>query len=503
MGLALAMVPLRAGAPGAFTNAGPATVGELRERILAHVIQPRFARAHWGLHIVSLETGRTLFTANGDKWFVPASTAKLFTGALALDLFGPEFRIRTSVYAETRPDANGVLAGDLRLFGRGDPGFHAGAAGGDWDRALAPLVDGLVRAGLRTVQGDLVADDRYFRDSAIGSGWEHDDLAWYYGAEVSALSLNNNAVDVFARPARSAGLPAEVVLSPPTRYVTLSNRLQTVAAGGPRRVLFHRDPNGIPARGTLPVGAAPVSQAMAVRQPARWFAEEFRRALERRGIELRGGIREAGPAGPLAELTQTNRWVELAGCDSAPLRDLLARMLQPSQNLHAQLLLLQAGWTEPDRPEETSEQAGLRALAAFLQRAGIPAGEVRFEEGSGLSRHNVVTPRALVRLLEFMARHPQAAVFREALPVAGVDGTLRHRLRGTPAEGNARAKTGTLDLVAALAGYVASAAGESLAFALLLNQYSPPAGERPARAELDDVVNWLAGLRQHTRDWIE
>jgi D-alanyl-D-alanine carboxypeptidase/D-alanyl-D-alanine-endopeptidase (penicillin-binding protein 4) len=140
-------------------------------------------------------------------------------------------------------------------------------------------------------------------------------------------------------------------------------------------------------------------------------------------------------------------------------------------------------------------------MNAFLARAGIPAGEVRLEEGSGLSRHNVVTPRALVRLLKFMTRHPHAEVFRAALPVAGVDGTLRLRLRGTPAEGNLRAKTGSLDLVNALAGYVTSAAGEPLVFALLLNQYA--GGERPGRAELDEIAAWLAGLRQHSREWRE
>lgn len=483
---------------------GPPTVAALRERIQGHVTQPRFARAHWGIHVVSLETGRVLFTANSDKWFIPASTAKLFTGALALDVLGPDFRIRTSLYATAPPDARGVLAGDLRLYGRGDPGFVVAEAAGDWDRALAPLVDAAVRAGIKQVQGTLVADASYFRGPAIGSGWEYDDLTWYYGAEVSTLSVNNNAVEVVARPGARPGLPAEVFLFPSTPFVVVSNRLQTVAAGGPRRVNLWRDPraNVVHARGTLPVDARPLRETVAVREPARWFGEEFKRALRRRGIEVRGPVRvvdgsAADPAGAAPA-----RWLELGGCDSAPLRELLPRMLKPSQNLHAQLWLLLAGTTlAPAGPDETGEQAGLRALAAFLQRAGLPAGEVRFEEGTGLSRHNMVTPRALVHLLRYMTGHPHAAVFREALPVAGVDGTLRTRLRGTPAEGNLRAKTGSLDLVSTLAGYVTTAAGEPLAFALLLNQYA--GGERPARAELDDIAAWLAGLGQHTRELTE
>lgn len=482
-------------------DAGPETIAALRERILAHVTQPRFARAYWGLHVVSLETGRVLFTANADKWFVPASTAKLFTAALALDVLGPDFRIRTSVYADARPDAAGTLAGDLRLFGRGAPDFHVAAAGGDWDRALAPLVEAAVRAGVKHVQGGLLADASFFRGPAVGSGWEHDDLGWYYAAEVSALSVNNNALEVVARPAARPGLPAEVFLYPSTPYLSVSNRLLTVAAGGPRRVVFHRDPqaNVVHVRGTLPVDGQAASQAVSVRRPALWLGEEFKRALQRRGVTVRGRVRVVEAPPEASSPPSTNRWVELGACESAPLRELLPAMLKPSQNLHAQLWLLQAGAAGRAEPEETSEQAGLRALAAFLQRAGIAVGEARLEEGSGLSRHNAVTPRALVRLLEFMARHPHAAVFREALPVAGVDGTLRLRLRGTPAEGKVRAKTGSLDLVHALAGHVTSAAGEPLVFALLLNQYAGGALDRPARAELDDVVVWLAGLRQHSR----
>ncbi len=480
---------------------GPDTVAALRERIQAHVTHPRFARAHWGIHAVSLETGRVLFTANSDKWFIPASTAKLFTGALALDVLGPDFRIRTSLLAMARPDARGVLAGDLRVYGRGDPGFLVAEAGGDWDRAFAPLLEAAARAGIKHVLGGLVADTSYFRGPTIGSGWEYDDLTWYYGAEVSALSVNNNAVEVVVRPGTRPGVPAEVFLFPSTPFVAVSNRLQTVAAGGPRRVNLGRDPraNVVHVRGTLPADARPLSQTVSVREPARWFGEEFKRALHRRGIVVRGPVRVVDGSSPDPAPSPSGRWLELGGCDSAPLRDLLPRMLKPSQNLHAQLWLLQAGAAlGPAEPDETSERAGLRALAAFLQRVGIPTGEVRLEEGSGLSRHNMVTPRALVRLLEYMTRHPHAAVFREALPVAGVDGTLRSRLRGTPAEGNLRAKTGSLDLVSALAGYVTTAAGEPLVFALLLNQYA--GGERPARAELDDIAAWLAGLRQHTRE---
>ncbi len=485
-------------------TSAPETLAGLRERLVARASEPRFARAYWGIHIVSLETGRTLFSANADKAFLPASTAKLFTTALALDCLGPDFRVRTSLYAATRPDARGTLKGDLILYGRGDAGFSVSAVGGDWDRALAPLVDALKAAGVKQVTGDLVADESYFRGPAIGSGWEYDDLRWYYGAEISALTVNDNAIDVHVRPAGKVGSPAEVFLFPATRFLVVSNLIQTVATNGTRRIDVNRplDGNVVWVKGTLPVGARGATESISVHRPAAWFGEELKQALQRGGITVQGHVRVVNAAEREAAPLDLNRLVELGATMSAPLSEELARTLKPSQNLHAELLLFQAGaaGADAETPGLTSEQAGLRALAAFLAKAGLAPDEVRLEEGSGLSRHDLVTPRALVGLLQFMARHPQAKVFHDALPIAGVDGTLRTRMRGTPAEGNLRAKTGSLSLVNTLAGYVTTAAGEPLAFALLLNNYPTGAAERPGRAELDDVAVWLASLAQHTRD---
>lgn len=483
---------------------GPGTLAALRAQMLGRATQPRFARAQWGIHVVSLDSGRVLFSVNGDKLFLPASTAKLFTGALALDRLGPDFRIRTSVFGASRPDAHGVLKGDLVLYGRGDPSLDVASAGGDWDQALAPLVEPLVACGLKTVQGDLVADESFFREARIGSGWEYDDLQWYYGAEVSALTVNNNAIEVVVRPAPRAGSPAQVFLFPSTRYVLVSNAVQTVPVGATRRLTVRREPdaNVVKARGSIPLEARPLTETVAVRGPAAWLAREFQQALARRGITVRGQVRTVGAPESGRAVPVPAGLVELGGRWSPPLRELLPRMMKPSQNLHAQLFLLQVGAALPpgEDVEGTSEQAGLAALATFVVKAGLSGGEVRLEEGSGLSRHNLVTPRALVGLLQFMRRHPSAGVFVESLPMAGVDGTLRTRMRGTPAEGNLRAKTGSLNLVNTLAGYVTTAAGEPLAFALLLNNYAAAPEDRPGRAELDDLAVLLAGLSQHTRD---
>src|SRR5688572_7365294 len=168
------------------TSQQPETLDSLRARLATHIAQPRFAPAAWGIKIVSLDTGKTIFEHNARKYFNPASNAKLFTAALALEHFGADFRIKSSIYSTTRPDASGTLKGDLILYGRGDPTMAARLNGGDYFRGLDPLIAQLVNAGVRRIEGDVVGDDSYFAGPPLGAGWEWDDLQAYYGAEVSA-----------------------------------------------------------------------------------------------------------------------------------------------------------------------------------------------------------------------------------------------------------------------------------------------------------------------------
>lgn len=484
----------------------PSNPSELRERLEAHVGAARFRHALWGVQIVSLDSGRVVFSHNADKLMIPASNTKLYTGALALDRLGPDFRIRTSLYTAARPSARGTLAGDLLVYGRGDPSLAARYHGGDLDRALEPLVGAVRAAGVRRIRGDLVTDDSFFPDPPLGSGWSWDDLQFYYGAEVSALTVNDNAVDVVVEPAPVPGRLATVSLQPPTSFLVLSNLCMTGPPGSRPAVDLVRplSRNVLIVTGQLPVGATGHTDSVTVHQPGLWFGHLLRDSLRRHGIRVDGRVRAAGEeAGQRRASGRSGPLRELGAVASPPLSELLGRMLKPSQNLHAQLLLLQVGAAERSRPPEgvgpgsalpAAEPAGLEAMDAFLRRLGAEPDTVLLEEGSGLSRRNLVTPEATVRLLQYMDRHPHAAVFRTALPVAGVDGTLRMRMRETPAEGNAQAKTGTLRYVVALSGYVTSAAGEPFAYSLMLNQYRSGDPARSARAELDAIVVLLAGF---------
>ncbi len=474
-------------------------LASLQSRLSDYVAQPRFAAAGLGVKVVSLDTGKILFEHDANKLLKPASNAKLFTGALALDRLGPDFRIRTSCYAATRPDANGALVGDLVIYGRGDFSMAARFNNGDYSKSLEPLVNALAAAGIKSIAGDLVGDESFFRGPPLGDGWAWDDLQYYYGAEVSALTHEDNVVDLAFKPGAKAGEPAQLAAKPATTFLNFISRVSTVATNGARGVEIYRPigENNVFVSGSVPLGDKGVVDAVAVHQPALWFITELRDALAKRGITVAGKLRTVNWLERDAAPVDWSQQTEVAFTESRPLAEMVAKMMKPSQNLYAQMLLLQVGESRRTKAEvrrATSEDAGLAELDKFLAEAGIRRDEVHLQEGSGLSRTAIVTPNSLVTLLTHMARHRHAQVFRDALPIAGVDGTLRSRLKGTAAEKNALAKTGTLGFVNTISGYVTSGAGERLVFSIMLNAYSNSDPKHSGKNEVDALVAMLAGF---------
>ena len=519
------------------------TVEGLRERIAAHIAQPRFAPAAWGVKVVSLDTGKTIFEHNAEKYFNPASNAKLYTAALALEHLGADYRIRTSLYSTARPNAAGTLKADLIIYGRGDPTMAARLNGGDYLKGFDPLITQLVNAGVRHVEGDLVADESYFAGPPLGSGWEWDDLQAYYGAEASALTINDNSLDLFVKPADRAGLPCRVTTGPPTSFVTLMNRTQTAPKGTEPRIVVYRPvgENIIYVSGRFPIDRPNYYSSVAVHNPAGLFASLFKDALAGRGIVVTGRTRVIDWKYREVTPVDLTKLIELGSVESMPLGDIVRETLKPSQNLYAQLLLLQVGANQvlgagshgletegaagagtekirvPGNPQPptpnpylTTEEIGVESMNDFLARVGVKKGDVLLEEGSGLSRRDVITPQATVALLNYMSRSRWAEVYRNALPVGGVDGTLQNRMKGTPGAGNVRAKTGSLRYVYTLSGYVTTAAGERLAFSVMLNNYynveraaalREASGSQAGRAappnprdDLDAIAVMLAGF---------
>ncbi|GBC82030.1 D-alanyl-D-alanine carboxypeptidase [bacterium HR10] len=467
------------------------TVKQLQRRIEEILQRPEFATTRWGILVESLDRGRVLVQHDAHQLFTPASNVKLYTTAAALVRLGPDFRFRTSVYAQAPPDERGHLEGDVILYGRGDPNLSTRTLTGGYLTPFYSLADQLVRAGVREIFGDIVGDESYFVGPRLGVGWEWDDLQWYYGAEVSALSVDDNFVDLIVRPGEREGEPVRVILSPPSSYLTIVNRAVTTAVGTAQQIAIERglQDNVLEIRGTMPQESLGYRAAIAVHHPALYAAALFREALLRRGIRVHGRAVAVDWKERRARPLDLSRMVELAYVESPPLREEIRVLNKISQNLHAELLLRVLG---AELKGEGSDEKGLEVIWEFLAEIGARTSGVRIRDGSGLSRLNLIAPATTVDLLRFMDRHEYGAIFRESLPIAGTDGTLERRMRGTPAEGNVRAKTGTLAYTYTLSGYVTTVRGERLVFSVMVNHHTGEAAH--ALAALNELCATLAAF---------
>lgn len=511
-GLVVALLAIHTWSTARAQDTAPAgarnDLAALAGRMDAVVDAPRFAAASWGIHVVSLDSGKPIYQRNAGKLLVPASTAKLFTAALALDTFGPDYRIPTIVFGTARPARDGGLRGDLILQGYGDPTLGIDQRA-DWAHVLAKQ---LRAAGLREVKGDLIADATRFAAPLYGSGWEAADLQHGFGAPASALSVDDNTVRLGIRPGAQAGLLARIVFDPESSAPMLENHLRTVPARTPGDISLIRRPGDstLFAFGSIEANAGEQNYRIALVDPALTAAVQLRQALADMGIGVRGRLRSVyWPAE--GTLHAGDERVRLAEDWSPPMADIVHRALKVSHNGYMQNLLLMTGALEADRrlaelPEgarppafRSSEKRGLDVLQRYVARLGIPAGQVDLEEGAGLSRRDLVTASAMVALLQAQADGERQLAFRRALPEAGVDGTLLGRMRNTAAAGRVHAKTGSMTMNWALAGYATTAAGERLAFAFLLNNYQPPADANTrASSELDTLAIALAELAERS-----
>lgn len=433
-----------------------------------------------GVKVVSLDTGRVLFEEHAAKLLRPASNMKLYTVAAALDKLTPDYRFTTSVYSAARPDSSGVIRGDLTIFGRGDPTFAARFNNGDYFKAIDSLATSIANAGVKRVEGDLVGDETYFVGAKYGSGWEWEDLQWSYGAEVSPLTINDNALDLFIKPGAALGQPALITTGPPDPLLTIVNKVTTAEKGTRRQFNIFRGlgENTITIAGSIPLEDPGYTGAIGISHPGLLFVYLLRTALAQKGVVITGKSRTTGIVNQpqISAATAPPAYVEITRLESPPFSLIAAQTLKPSQNLYTELILRTLGKLTPAPPtlpplRQTSEELGLEAVKAFLRTAGIRPESLVLNDGSGLSRGDMITADSTVQLLTFMNKHRYADVFRAALPIAGVDGTLRNRMKGTPAANNVRAKTGSLSSAASLGGYVTTAAGEKLAFAIIVNNY--------------------------------
>jgi serine-type D-Ala-D-Ala carboxypeptidase/endopeptidase (penicillin-binding protein 4) len=453
------------------------------------------AKARWGVFVMSMNDGRVIYSRNGDRLFTPASNMKIFTTAVALDLLGPDYRWRTSAYAATEIDNSGVIAGDLILYGRGAPDLDSKAKD-----SLPALAEQLYQRGVRQVRGNVVGDASYFRGSLYGDGWQWNDLQWYFGAEPSALSIDENSVEVTIAPANKAGNSADVVITPNDNYVRLTNRTMTGDGDTPTTIGIIRDlsSNDVRIWGEFPTRGRAFSAFLSIYDPALRAATLFKHALIARGIRVDGEPQSRDARAPEKEKFDPQKASEIAYVESKSLGEIVRKTNKESNNLFAELILRtlgkERGGSAPDpdpRRNRTrgDDEAGVAVLQSWLSAHGIPAKALALHDGSGLSRLDLVTPESAARLLLVIAKTSSSAVFRDSLPVSGRDGTLSGRL-GTET-GRIFAKTGTLTYDHSLSGYALGAKGEVLAFSILCNDAA--GATRPVRT-IDAIARILAGF---------
>ncbi|HXR33234.1 MAG TPA: D-alanyl-D-alanine carboxypeptidase/D-alanyl-D-alanine-endopeptidase [Verrucomicrobiae bacterium] len=430
-------------------------------------------KGEWGLLVIDAATRETLYEKNADRYFTPASNMKLLTTALALDKLGPDYRFRTTV--ETHGAiAQGVLSGDLILVGRGDPNLSnrkfpfdtKEEFDGPPEKVLSELADQVVARGVMEISGDIVGDDSYFPRDRYPDGWEIDDMVWEYGAAISAIVLDDNTVTLTLTPGEKAGDRVVAVVEPVTPDFAIRNEVTTSEKAEKADLTLVREPgsNMVVLSGTLPAKSQPHKLVLAIQEPAQHAASTLARLLAERGVKFWGTLRASHEPDP-AEASRT----VLAEHVSLPLGDTLKLVNKISQNLHAEILLRTAArqqgrWVKPEDLLKFPEE--------FYARVGIAPGDVVQEDGSGMSRHDLVTPRALVAVLLYAQKQSWFPVYFGSMPVAGIDGTLSDRMKKAGMMGRIHAKTGSVEHVQTLSGYADTLGGRRLVFSFLSNNES-------------------------------
>ncbi|MFB2938619.1 D-alanyl-D-alanine carboxypeptidase/D-alanyl-D-alanine-endopeptidase [Aerosakkonemataceae cyanobacterium BLCC-F154] len=442
---------------------------QLPEAIDAIVDRPEHRRQHWGILIETLSPSRHLYSRNAQQYFIPASNVKLFTTAAALLQLGSDFRIRTSVYGKD---------GILRLVGRGDPSLT--------DAQLRDLAQQLRRQGIRQIQR-LIVQDGYFQGLTLHPTWEWEDVYSDYAAPVNSLILNQNVVELQLSP-QKLGQPVKITWNDPFAawQWQIENQTLTAASG----VKNDFEVNGIlgkpslQIRGQIAIDSPPEVLSLPVRDPGEHFLQHFKLALLQEGITV--------TQSQVTTSTEKVNEPELAFVESPPLFQMIADTNQPSNNLYAEALLRTLGVNNSSSTNQNTATLGLNSIKNSLINLGVDGESFVLADGSGLSRRNLVSPASVVQTLQAISQSPQAEIYRNSLPVAGVSGTLRNRFRETPAIGIIYAKTGTLTGVVTLSGYVDAPKYQRLIFSIMVNHSNQPA--RIIRQSIDEIVLLLTQL---------
>jgi D-alanyl-D-alanine carboxypeptidase/D-alanyl-D-alanine-endopeptidase (penicillin-binding protein 4) len=477
----------------------PRNPEELAGGINSILADSAFLNANWAVLVVDLDSGEKLYDRNAEKSFIPASNGKIYTTAAALDQLGVDYTFTTPLFI--RGDVvDNTLEGDVIVRGSGDPVIGGRFTDGDITSVFRSWADSLKAAGITRIRGNIIGDDNEFDDMPLGIAWSWDDEPYWYSAEISALSLNDNNVD-FSFNAPDDGSKPSITWEPhDTRYVSVTNDLVSVPSDSARATSYskRRGSNQFTISGDLPAGSSG-STSLSVFNPTLFFAHVLRETFVKAGIAVEGIPMDADVL-PDSLDYGSPELRQIASHTSAPLSDIVYELNKISHNLYAEMLLKKLGTLNPvDDPDLTPGSAAMgiaRAMDTFAA-AGADTSRLHLKGGSGLSRMTYVTAEMTSSVLSYMWDHPDEAVrdaFLESLPIGGFDGTIESRFKDGRTYGKVRAKTGTLTGVSALSGFVPSEAGSNLMFVLMANQYTVPTST--VRRAQDDIVELLAAYQR-------
>jgi serine-type D-Ala-D-Ala carboxypeptidase/endopeptidase (penicillin-binding protein 4) len=475
----------------------------LRTLIDSMVADAKFRSAHWGVLIVDPERGDTLYSHNAGKLFMPASNQKIITGAVALAQLGPQFRFGTTFVA-MGPIADGTLTGDLIVHGTGDPSLNDRLTQNDPLAPLRAIADSIAARGIKRITGSIRKGDDTFPDATFGFGWSWDDLDAPYSAGVDELFFAEGFTRVIVRAGARVGDRATARTTPARTYpqvrvfATTSAAADTARGGRRSRLEVRQDSGGV---GVVVLGSISAGDSAVLsithRDPSEAYLAALREVLADRGVSVDGPviaqamIRSSAGSSDGSRVAWEPAGTPLFTAFSPPLSDVLKAFEKPSQNQIGEILVKTLGRVKTG---VGTADSGLRVIRTQLTAWGVAPDGVVPRDGSGLSRYDLVTPETIIRVLDAARRDTAFTVFYDALPIAGVDGTIGSRMRDTPAQGNVHAKTGTLNGVRSLSGYVTTASGRRLLFSILCNNYIVPTREVDRVA--DTIAIRLASLER-------
>jgi len=439
---------------------------KLQNQLQLLVDDPNLSSAQVGIYIEDLSNGEVIFQKNQYKRFVPASNMKLYTTASALARLGKDYTLKTEFWHDG-VIRNNVLEGNLIIRGMGDPAI----SGRFFDDNILALFDSwkdsLQKKGIHRIQGDIIGDESYFEGRKLGNGWNWDDETYWYSAQINALSFNDNCVDLTITPGDTIGSLLKIQMNPQSDYSQINNTALTVHSdsGSNISILRERAQNIISIAGKLSASADTIRTSITVEDPAKYFLDHFKAVLDTSGIDFIGNclVENSG-----ADYTKRTK---LYTHHSPPMHELIRVVNKGSHNFYADQIFKMLG---AEFAGKGTWGNGSEAVKGWLSSIGTAVDELSIFDGSGLSRMNLLTPVATANLLRYMYHHTDFESFYNSLPIAGIDGTIKSRMRDTAAEGNVRAKTGYVRHARSLSGYVHDSKNRPYLFVMMVNHYSVP-----------------------------